>query len=52
MLNAFPRQISLKYIMQYAIENNIKVIDFARGDENYKDRYTNHIKYNFRATIY
>ncbi len=47
-----PGQITLRYIMDYALENNLKKIDFARGDENYKDRYTNSVKQNYLATIY
>lgn len=47
-----PGQIALKYIMDYALENGITKIDFARGDEGYKDRYTNTVKQNYMVKIF
>ena len=47
-----PGQVILKYIMEYAIDNDIRSINFARGDENYKDRYTNNTCQNYQVTIY
>jgi CelD/BcsL family acetyltransferase involved in cellulose biosynthesis len=47
-----PGQVILRYLFDYAIEHNIKQLDFARGDETYKDRFSNVFKQNRKIIIY
>ena len=47
-----PGQVILRYIFDYALDKNISELDFARGDEGYKDRFANAIKKNSRMIIY
>jgi len=47
-----PGQVILRYLFDYALEKNIVEMDFARGDEGYKERFANAIKKNCRLIVY
>jgi CelD/BcsL family acetyltransferase involved in cellulose biosynthesis len=47
-----PGQVVLRYLFDYAIEHNINELDFARGDEGYKDRFANKMRQNHKIIIY
>jgi CelD/BcsL family acetyltransferase involved in cellulose biosynthesis len=47
-----PGQVILRYLLDYALERNFKALDFARGDEGYKDRFANAIRKSRRLIIY
>ncbi|SYZ73065.1 hypothetical protein TRIP_C21180 [Candidatus Zixiibacteriota bacterium] len=47
-----PGQVILRYLFDYAAEHNLKELDFARGDEGYKDRFANAVRQNRRLVIY
>lgn len=47
-----PGQVILRYVMDYALAHNICELDFARGDEGYKDRFANIVRHNRRVIVY
>ncbi len=47
-----PGQVILRYLMDDALQRNLVELDFARGDEGYKDRYANTMRQNYRIIIY
>lgn len=47
-----PGQVILKVLFDYAAENGVREIDFGRGDEGYKDRFSNLIRQNERLILY
>jgi CelD/BcsL family acetyltransferase involved in cellulose biosynthesis len=47
-----PGQVILRFIFDYAVEHNIGQLDFARGDESYKDRFANVFRQNRKIVIY
>jgi CelD/BcsL family acetyltransferase involved in cellulose biosynthesis len=47
-----PGQVILRYLFDYAVERNLRELDFARGDEGYKDRFANAVRRNRRLVIY
>ncbi len=47
-----PGQVILRYLFDYAVERGIKRLDFARGDEGYKDRFANAVRQNARIIVY
>jgi CelD/BcsL family acetyltransferase involved in cellulose biosynthesis len=47
-----PGQVVLRYLFDYALERNLKELDFARGDEGYKDRFANKVRQNRKIIIY
>jgi len=47
-----PGQVILRHLFDYAVEHGIKRMDFARGGESYKDRFSNTIKRNRKIIIY
>ncbi|MBK7142896.1 MAG: GNAT family N-acetyltransferase [bacterium] len=47
-----PGQVILRYLMDDALQRDLVELDFARGDEGYKDRYANAVRQNYRVIIY
>lgn len=47
-----PGQVILRFLFDYAVEHNIGQLDFARGDETYKDRFANVFRQNRKIVIY
>lgn len=47
-----PGQVILRYLFDYALERGIRRLDFARGDEVYKDRFANTVSQNVKILIY
>ena len=47
-----PGQVVLRYLFDYSVEHNLKQMDFARGDETYKDRFANVVRQNSKIIIY
>jgi len=47
-----PGHVILRYLFDYALERNLMALDFARGDEGYKDRFANAVKKSRRLIIY
>lgn len=47
-----PGQVILRYLMDDALQRDLVELDFARGDEGYKDRYANTVRQNYRVIIY
>jgi CelD/BcsL family acetyltransferase involved in cellulose biosynthesis len=47
-----PGQVIFRYLFDYAVEKNIKELDFARGDEGNKDRFANKMRQNYKIIIY
>lgn len=47
-----PGQVILRYLMDDALQRDLIELDFARGDEGYKDRYANTVRQNYRVIIY
>jgi CelD/BcsL family acetyltransferase involved in cellulose biosynthesis len=47
-----PGQVILRYLFDYAVERQMAQLDFARGDEGYKDRFANVFRQNRRIIVY
>jgi CelD/BcsL family acetyltransferase involved in cellulose biosynthesis len=47
-----PGQVILRFLFDYAVGHNIEQLDFARGDESYKDRFANVVRQNRKVVIY
>lgn len=47
-----PGQVILRYHLDYALSRGIVELDFARGDEGYKDRFANRVRQSRRLIIY
>ena len=47
-----PGQVILRFLFDYAVEKQIVQLDFARGDEGYKDRFANVFRQNRKIIIY
>jgi CelD/BcsL family acetyltransferase involved in cellulose biosynthesis len=46
-----PGWLLLTYLIEWAIENGIKALDFMRGDEDYKYKFGGVDRSVFRATL-
>jgi len=47
-----PGQVILRYLFDYAVERKMGQLDFARGDEGYKDRFANVFRQNRKIIVY
>lgn len=47
-----PGQVILRHLFDYALDHNIAELDFARGGESYKDRFSNIVRQNKKIIIY
>lgn len=47
-----PGQVVLRYLFDYSIEHNLKMMDFTRGGEAYKERFANAVRQNSKIIIY
>lgn len=47
-----PGQTILRYLFDYAVQESITEIDFCRGDEAYKQRFSNVTRQNCRLRVY
>lgn len=47
-----PGQVILRYHLDYALSRGIGELDFARGDEGYKDRFANRVRQSRRIIVY
>ena len=47
-----PGKVLLKYLIEYAVQNNKIEFDFTVGSEEFKQRFTNHQRKNTQMTIY
>lgn len=47
-----PGQVILRYLFDYCVEHGIRQMDFARGGEGYKDRFSNTVRQNRKIIIY
>lgn len=47
-----PGQVILRYLLEHALENGVRELDFTRGDEPYKVRFCNTVRRNHRVVVY
>jgi CelD/BcsL family acetyltransferase involved in cellulose biosynthesis len=47
-----PGQVILRCLFDYALEKGIRRLDFARGEESYKDRFANTVRQNVKILVY
>lgn len=47
-----PGEVLLSYLLQYAMDRELDEFDFSIGEEQYKYRYTNHVRRNFDIYAY
>lgn len=47
-----PGQVILRLLLDVALERGVREMDFTRGDEGYKHRFTNLTRQNGRVTVY
>jgi len=47
-----PGQALLAYVFEYLDASDVQEFDFGRGDESYKQRFSNHVRQNVNFTIY
>lgn len=47
-----PGLVLIKYLIEYAINNNKYELDFTIGDESFKSRFTNHKRKNILVEIF
>ncbi|MEW5795008.1 MAG: GNAT family N-acetyltransferase [Candidatus Zixiibacteriota bacterium] len=47
-----PGQVILRYLFDYCVEHGIRQMDFARGGEGYKDRFSNVVRQNRKFIVY
>lgn len=46
-----PGSIMLKHLIDHSVLNDLDELDFTIGDEAFKDRFSNHIRYNYNVII-
>lgn len=47
-----PGLLLLRFLFQHAVEKNLDEVDFTVGDESFKLRFTNTLRYNVNVTIF
>ncbi len=47
-----PGQVILRFLLDVALDRGVREMDFTRGDEGYKHRFTNLSRENCRVTLY
>ncbi|MCK4585932.1 MAG: GNAT family N-acetyltransferase, partial [Gammaproteobacteria bacterium] len=47
-----PGVLMIRYLINYALDNNRSELDFTIGDESFKKRFTNSERYNSTLIIY
>lgn len=47
-----PGTLMLKYLIEHAIKIKSEEVDFTIGDESFKSRFSNHVRYNQNLVIY
>lgn len=47
-----PGQVILRFLFDYAVDKGYRWLDFARGDEGYKDRFANCMYQNRKIIVY
>ena len=47
-----PGQVILRFLFDHAVEKQYEWMDFARGDEGYKDRFANRFYQNRKIIVY
>jgi CelD/BcsL family acetyltransferase involved in cellulose biosynthesis len=46
-----PGMLQVKYLLEYAMQRDVKELDFAVGEEKYKYRFANHTRSNYVARV-
>jgi hypothetical protein len=46
-----PGEVLLRFLIQRALDHKSKEFDFTIGDETFKQRFSNHLRYNYKIEI-
>ncbi|RMG55987.1 MAG: GNAT family N-acetyltransferase [Acidobacteria bacterium] len=47
-----PGEVLIKYLLEYAIERQMAEFDFTIGEESFKYRFANHVRYNYAIHVF